>query len=292
MVTRKKKRRRRPRRTHRRRKHRIRKKRRSRHRGGNGGDGVTRKVGQRSARFLPPSQMKASVTSKIGSKEVVDETIVPVSVEELKSILDSHDIDLETRGKGIESLFAEIDSGESFLILREGKLYRKTSSVWVEIHPVRRVNGKPQVVDKLVLSEIAHHNEKTGKTKIRGHPGEVYTEGAANRIHMRPVFAGHPLSEKIKRGESPQQAVQRGISEELSPLTSGGPKPEINQLSVDKEPISETVDSFSYPGLKAIYEIWFAEAAVANLPITSTFRTADTSSPGRIIEWVWKKVTQ
>ncbi len=286
MATRRKKRRRRHRRTRRRRKHRIRRKRRSRYRGGNG---VTRKISRRSARFLqPPSN---AVTPKIGKKEVVDETIVPGSVEELKRILDGQDIDLETKGKGIESLFAEIDSGESSLILREGKLYRKTSSVWVEIHPIRVVNGRPRVVDELVLSEIAHHNESTGATKVRGHPGEIYTEGAANRLQMRPTFSGHPLSEKMKGGETPGQAALRGIVEELSPITPGGPKPKVAGLRVDAEPITETVDSFSYPGLKAIYEIWFAKAAVKNLPISSTFLTADTSSPGRTIEWRWNKVT-
>ena len=286
MATRRKKRRRRPRRTRRRRKHRIRRKRRSRYRGGNG---VTRKVSRRPARFLQPASK--SITPKIGKKVVVDDAIVPRSVEELKGILDRYDINLEARGKGTELLFAEIDSGESSLILRGGKLYRKTRSVWVEIHPVRVVNGKPQVVDKLVLSEIAHHNENTGETKIRGHPGEIYTEGAANRLQMRPTLSGHPLSEKIKSGETPQQAARRGIAEELFPSTPGRPEPKIARLIVDAEPITETVDSFSYPGLKAIYEIWFAKAAVKNLPISSTFLTADTSIPGRTIEWKWNKVT-
>ena len=250
---------------------------------------MTRKVSRRPARFLQPASK--SVTPKIGKKEVVDDAIVPRSVEELKGILDRHDINLEARGKGTELLFAEIDSGESSLILRGGKLYRRTRSVWVEIHPVRVVNGKPQVVDKLVLSEIAHHNENTRETKIRGHPGEIYTESAANRLQMRVTLPGHPLSEKIKSGETPEDAARRGIAEELSPITSGGPEPRVAKLRVDAEPITETVDSFSYPGLKAIYEIWFAEAAVKNLPASSTFWTADVDSAGRVIEWKWNKVT-
>lgn len=144
--------------------------------------------------------------------------------------LEDAGIDVSNWGKGgaktIEHLQREIDSGEAELVTNEqGELLRKVTIGQADVFYISP-EGK-----KFYLKE-----EK-----------QIFKDGRKRERELDPSIA-----EKMKPDESPAEAIERGIREELG--VEG--ELEIKQIGVDEE-INE---SPSFPGLKSQYSLYKFEA--------------------------------
>lgn len=142
---------------------------------------------------------------------------------ELKKQLEDSGIDISQWGKGeaktIEHLKCEIDRGESVLKKDEtGTLVRRVSIVGANIY----------------------HISKNGKRYCLIEDRQIFIDGRERRRDY-----GHAVSEKMKPGEDPKDAIVRGIQEELG--IDGVIDP---QKTWEDEKISL---SRSYPGLVSNY---------------------------------------
>lgn len=155
------------------------------------------------------------------------------SIEELERILQAAGIDTTLWGKGkaksIAQLQAEIDSGETILVVENGQLMRRV------------VIGGANI----------YHLSSDGKTYRLKEERQVFRNGSIRQRNL-----GQAVSEKMHHDEEPLLAMIRGIREEL------GLDGEflIKATGID-EPF---VDSPSYPGLPTRYmrhqfEVWLTE---------------------------------
>lgn len=143
---------------------------------------------------------------------------------ELRFLLESYGINPKTwnTGKTLGHLFKEIKDGETNLEEDENKnLIRKVSCV---------------------SADIIYVEQKTGRIFQLIEEKQIFAGGMIRRRKLK-----NSLAEKIKLGESIEQAIQRGLREEL------GIK---GNLEIKfQETRKETEMSRSYPGLMAEYTL-------------------------------------
>ncbi|MDD4151951.1 MAG: hypothetical protein PHR68_05020 [Candidatus Gracilibacteria bacterium] len=125
--------------------------------------------------------------------------------------------------KNINSLEEEISKGECILKIIDGVLMRVVNIIRADIF----------------------YNSSDGKTYNLREVKQVFNDG-----HERIRNLDSSVSEKIKLGEKPFDAVIRGIQEELNIM---------NIININYCKTEEKIeDSISYPGLKSIYiKHWF-----------------------------------
>lgn len=146
------------------------------------------------------------------------------TIEQLRMQLQNNGIDLSKWGQGgaktVEQLFEEIEEGETELTKDlDGKLIRKVLGVGANVY--------------------YNEDEQTFRLKEER---QIFSDG---RVRVRNF--GRAVSEKIKFGEYPHDAMARGIQEELGILS--------NLFLEEVETVVETKDSPSYPGLISHYII-------------------------------------
>lgn len=95
----------------------------------------------------------------------------------------------------------------------------------------------------------------------------------------------YPPSEKIKRGESYQEAAMRGLFEELNLLPTA-----ITLHLETYQQRQRQIPSVSYPGLNTLYQLHSLEAHVIGLP-TDNFTTSEAAGnshdPVTRHHWAW-----
>ena len=153
-----------------------------------------------------------------------DRTLVntPATVEELRALLDMHNIPTELWGtnsaKTLRHLLTEVEKGESILTVdNEGNLIRKVALVSIIVR-----------YDKFTLKEYK----------------QVFNDGRKRQRNIKGI------SEKLKPDETPVQAMYRGMHEEL-----GIDRRHFRQKGGFMR-TQETRDSSSYPGLTCVYIIY------------------------------------
>lgn len=101
-------------------------------------------------------------------------------------------------------------------------------------------------------------------------------------------FRNQPPSEKVKPGETIQEAARRCLQEELGVL----PKNIVLHMESHQQHQTNT-NSFSYPGLPSQYNFHLLEAAVAGLPEEGFWRenlAGDNIDPVKRHLWVWRPI--
>jgi hypothetical protein len=177
------------------------------------------------------------------------------TVHELKAWLSAHNIDVTAWGAGpaksVENLWAELAAGESQL---------------EDNPPLRQV--------RLVNLIIRRGNKMLV---------EAAQEFGDNQQRQR----GLPPAEKIKPGETHQQAALRCLQEELQIDPAA-----VTILADTSQPRLQMQESPSYPGLRTQYWLYQVEAAVSGLPDTNFSTTEsphDDGDPVKIHQWIWQK---
>jgi hypothetical protein len=137
--------------------------------------------------------------------------------EELGKYLSSHNIPVDTWGKGsaktLDHLLKEINGGETVLIERDGKVLRKVSVASITV----------TYQDKVLYEDRQEFNDR--------------------RVRSRPQLKGS-VSEKFLPSEKPEAVAKRALQEELG--ITGDVK-----LVKGKEE-EDVEESHSYPGLVMI----------------------------------------
>ena len=177
-------------------------------------------------------------------------------LDELKAWLDAHGIDTSSWGRGeakpVESLLDEILAGESRL----------------QDDPSLRVISLVQVLIRrgdLVLIETEQ-------------------ELADGRTRPRNL----PLAEKIRAGEAVNDAVLRGLKEELGIQSHQVTIRESTYRSEQRDMISQ-----SYPDLKTRYLMHVIEAEVEGLPSDDFVTREASDSPDETVQahhWSWRPI--
>lgn len=108
---------------------------------------------------------------------------------------------------------------------------------------------------------------------IRNKSGQVLLESHQEMGDGSTRFRNRPLSEKMKAGETVEEACRRGICEELGLVLGSPDKIELLMDSYEKE--VEERDSLSYPGLLTCYVVHKVDAVVADLPESDFFTDED-----------------
>ena len=95
----------------------------------------------------------------------------------------------------------------------------------------------------------------------------------------------YPPSEKIKRGETAQQAAVRGLYEEMGVVAAA-----ITFIAHSYHQRQRQLPSVSYPGLNTLYQLHSLEAHVTGLP-TDNFTTDEAAGnshdPVTRHHWAW-----
>lgn len=156
--------------------------------------------------------------------------------------------------KGLDSLLEEVNEGESYLRLDDSGLVRVVEVAKLHI-------SQPLYGSRGCLVEVSRRLPDGGTAQRNEHP-----------------------SEKLKRGETPRQAVVRGIWEELQ-IAEGG----ILTLSM-KLPEMESRASKSFPNLVCLYILHHADVVLFN-SVSICHRAAfeTTESNGTVHQWKWEK---
>jgi hypothetical protein len=162
-----------------------------------------------------------------------------MNLTDLKTKLDEYGIDTTRFGRGnaktLEHLLAEVESGESELAERCGKIVRHLAVLNISIFT--DVGGRRCLV-------------------------EDRQEFADGRVRRRKLSSS--VSEKLHKGESPLDSIGRALEEELrirnfsilSPLTES----------------SETSESPSFPGLLSEYLIYKIDVLIDQNDYKETYR--------------------
>ncbi len=167
-------------------------------------------------------------------------------------------VDTEAWGKGeaktINDLFGEVLGGESYLRIDGTTLTRVVE------------------VAKIKISQALYRN--------RGYLIEVSRSLPDGRISQRN---GYP-AEKLKRHETPAQAVVRGIHEELQ-LSENN----IHHMAM-MPAVKEIKSSKSYPNLQCIYILHESDVVLLNsvsICHKSMFETKEDD--GTMHQWKWER---
>ena len=177
------------------------------------------------------------------------------SLARLQAWLRSNNIDTSEWGKGeaktIADLLTEITNGECVL----------------QDNPPRRIVSVAQVLIRRGEYTLIEARQEFGDGRAR--------------------LRNHPLSEKIKPGEHYQEAVRRGIQEEL-----GVPPESISVLASSYRQTYEETPSPSYPGLRTLYIFDIVEARVEGLPEADFWtRESGNARSDRVSThfWEWRR---
>ena len=95
----------------------------------------------------------------------------------------------------------------------------------------------------------------------------------------------YPPSEKMKRGETVEQAVLRGLSEELGLVAAA-----ITLVENSYHQRQRQIPSISYPGLNTLYQLHSLEAQVTGLPsndFTTHEAAGNSHDPVTRHHWAW-----
>lgn len=191
-----------------------------------------------------------------------ESVIIPVnSLEQLNGFLKHHSIDGSRFPKGVESLWKEIQAGETVLELKGGVPHRKIS----------------------VVSICCYHNTSQGQ-RLRLIEEKQVLKSGEERRRAQPFVA-----EKVKPGETAQAAALRGLKEELD--VSG---PEIAVSSIEPNPEnglkrSALEDSKSFPGLMTFYDRHYFQTEIPE----KNYRPEgyiEKNPEGTTTYFVWQKV--
>lgn len=179
------------------------------------------------------------------------------SPQELREWLLAQGIDLSAWGQGsaktVEHLWAEIKNGES--AIRPDPPRRVVNVVRVHIRH-----------DKRLLIE-AHQDFHSGQRRARG----------------------RPPSEKIKPGESYQEAALRCLEEEL-----GVGQQNVLLLGQTYRRKTRQAISASYPGLCTSYTFHILQAEVSGLPHNDFCTVENNAAAGDPVHkhyWVWRELS-
>ena len=119
--------------------------------------------------------------------------------------------------------------------------------------------------------------------RIRDARGRTLGEAAQTLPDGRVRRRGLLLSEKKLRGEAWTVAARRGVAEELGSASPGDVA--LDEASYRVRLVHK--DSMSYPGLRTVYEVHSADAAVPRLPERS-FQTREPRPDGELVtSWEW-----
>ena len=175
------------------------------------------------------------------------------SINALEAWLKKHGVHYEVWGKNnsksLQNLWQELEAGDVQL---------------KESPPLRVV----EVVQIIIVRE-----------------NTILVEAEQEFFNGQRRFRNQPPSEKVKRGETIQDAAHRCLKEEL------GIEAEAITLNMASHRQHQTsTNSISYPGLPSQYNFHLLEAAVSGLPIDEFWRenkTDDMADPVRRHRWVW-----
>lgn len=176
------------------------------------------------------------------------------SIHALEAWLKKHGVDYKVWGKNnsksLQNLWQELEAGEVQL---------------KETPPLRVV----EVVQVLIWRD-----------------NNILVEAEQEFFNGQRRFRNQPPSEKVKPGESIQEAAQRCLKEEL------GVQSNAIQLDLDSHRQHQThTNSISYPGLPSQYNFHLLEAAVSGLPDEDFWHENQTDGlvdPVKRHRWVWK----
>lgn len=162
-----------------------------------------------------------------------------MNLEDLKTKLGEYGIDTAQFGRGkaktLEHLLGEVESGESELAERDGKLVRRLAVLNISVFT--DIGGRRRLV-------------------------EDRQEFADGRVRRRELESS--VSEKLHRGEDPLESIGRALEEELgirkfrilSPLTDA----------------VETGESPSFPGLLSEYLVYKIEVLIDEAEYKDEYR--------------------
>ena len=175
-------------------------------------------------------------------------------IQALETWLGDYGIDYESWGnrssKSLSNLWQELQAGEVQLI---------------ENPPLRRV----EVVQVIIRQD-----------------GEVLVEAEQEFFNGQRRYRNQPPSEKIKPGETVQDAASRCLREELAlPNAAFTLRPDTHRQ------YQTNTNSISYPGLPSQYNFHVIEAAVSGLPAEDFWRENQSDGvidPVRRHRWEWR----
>lgn len=156
------------------------------------------------------------------------ESITIETIDDLRDVLHQNNIDYsnwgndpENKTKSIDKLFLEIRKEESELFYINGELIRRVSVANIDV-----TTTNPKTRETFILYEAERYDVN-------------------NQLKPRKTPLPSSIAGKLKPNETPEDAAIRELLEEtgLTPKT----------IKKSGEPETETEDSKSYPGLKALY---------------------------------------
>lgn len=176
------------------------------------------------------------------------------SIHALEAWLKTHGINYEVWGKNnsksLHNLWHELEAGEVQL---------------KEFPPLRVVE---------VVQIIIRRNS------------DILVEAEQEFISGQRRFRNQPPSEKVKPGETIQQAARRCLKEELSV-----PSEAVKLQMESHRQHQMNTNSISYPGLPSQYNFHLLEAVVSGLPDGDFWcenQTQDKVDPVKRHRWVWQ----
>lgn len=183
------------------------------------------------------------------------------SLENLNGLLRHHCIDASKFPKGAESLWKEIQAGETVMELKDGLLRRKIS----------------------VVSICCYHSTSQGQRLRLIEERQVLKSGEERR-------RGQPfVAEKVKPGETAQAAALRGLKEELE---VSGPEIVVTPIEPNSDnglKKSAQEDSRSFPGLTTFYERLYFQTEIPEKHYRPEGYIEKTPE-GTTTYFVWQKV--
>ncbi|KAJ4900487.1 Uncharacterized protein Rs2_14438 [Raphanus sativus] len=123
--------------------------------------------------------------------------------------------------------------------------------------------------------------------RVIGKDGSILVEGRQELSDGSVRERFRPLSEKMKPGETPDEAVYRAVREELGSIFDNGEEDDVvRRVEIVPGSYSRRVEeknSMSYPGLPARYVLHLVDATVKGLP-DEDFCTEENESGGESAE--------
>ena len=187
------------------------------------------------------------------------ETKEQMNPEKLKAILNEAKIDTTEWGQGkaktLEHLAKEVIAGETEIArTTEGKLVRRITV------------GK---------ADIYYYDKESGNTYKLVEDKQIFKDGRERKRNLDAA-----ISEKFKPDENPQEAIMRGIQEELN--IKGEMKIE------EKGMENEEIESPSYPGLNTQYVLHRFETFLERNQFNKEGYKEE--QPDKTTYFIWKEV--